>query len=67
MRMHRQRWREIQNREREFFGSDYNPGNYVFTFEDGRPPHTRSKHYLQRNRYGAAQGTDIEVGLVDRQ
>jgi integrase len=34
-----QRWREVQNREREFFGSDYNPGNYVFTFEDGRPPH----------------------------
>ena len=34
-----QRWREIQKREREFFGSDYNPGNYVFTFEDGRPPH----------------------------
>jgi integrase len=34
-----QRWREIQNREREFFGSYYNPGNYVFTFEDGRPPH----------------------------
>jgi len=31
-----QRWREVQNREREFFGSDYNPGNYVFTFEDGR-------------------------------
>jgi integrase len=34
-----QRWREVQNREGEFFGSDYNPGNYVFTFEDGRPPH----------------------------
>jgi len=33
------RWREVQNRECEFFGSDYNPGNYVFTFEDGRPPH----------------------------
>ena len=28
-----------QNRGCEFFGSDYNPGNYVFTFEDGRPPH----------------------------
>jgi integrase len=33
------RWREIQNREREFFGSDYHPGDYVFTFEGGRPPH----------------------------
>jgi integrase len=26
-------------RERDFFGSDYFPGDYVFTFEDGRPPH----------------------------
>jgi integrase len=33
------RWREVQNREREFFGGDYHPGDYVFTFEDGRPPH----------------------------
>src|SRR6185312_3743855 len=33
------RWRVVQNREREFFGSDYYPGDYVFTFEDGRPPH----------------------------
>jgi len=33
------RWREIQNREREFFGSDYHPGDYVFTREGGRPPH----------------------------
>ena len=32
-------WRERQDREREFFGSDYHPGDYVFTFEDGRPPH----------------------------
>jgi integrase len=32
-------WREVQNGEREFFGSDYHPGDYVFTFEDGRPPH----------------------------
>ena len=23
----------------EFFGSDYHPGDYVFTFEDGRPAH----------------------------
>ena len=29
----------VQNREREFFGNDYHPGDYVFTFEDGRPPH----------------------------
>ena len=28
-----------QDRERDVFGSDYHPGNYVFTFEDGRPPH----------------------------
>jgi site-specific recombinase XerC len=33
------RWREIQNREREFFANDYHPGDYVFTFADGRPPH----------------------------
>ena len=29
----------VKTGEREFFGSDYHPGNYVFTFEDGRPPH----------------------------
>lgn len=33
------RWRDIQNREREFFGSDYYPGDYVFTRQDGHPPH----------------------------
>jgi integrase len=33
------RWRELQNRERAFFGGNYHPGDYVFTFEDGRPPH----------------------------
>jgi integrase len=32
-------WRVTQDREREFFGTDYHPGDYVFTFEDGRPPH----------------------------
>jgi integrase len=32
-------WREQQDRERAFFGADYHPGGYVFTFEDGRPPH----------------------------
>jgi integrase len=35
------RWLEIQKREREFFGNDYHPGDYVFTFEDGRPPPSR--------------------------
>ena len=29
----------FQNHEREFFGPDYHPGDFVFTFEDGRPPH----------------------------
>jgi integrase len=29
----------VQDREREFYGSDYHPGRYVFTFQDGRPPH----------------------------
>jgi integrase len=33
------RWRDRQNVEREFLGADYHPGDYVFTFEDGRPPH----------------------------
>jgi integrase len=33
------RWRERQDGEREFLGADYHPGDYVFTFEDGRPPH----------------------------
>ena len=33
------RWRERQDGERELFGADYHPGDYVFTFEDGRPPH----------------------------
>ncbi|MGV0675979.1 tyrosine-type recombinase/integrase [Mycolicibacterium fortuitum] len=32
-------WQRRQDREREFFGTDYHPGGYVFTFEDGRPPH----------------------------
>jgi integrase len=32
-------WREQQDRERAFYGADYHPGDYVFTFEDGRPPH----------------------------
>jgi integrase len=33
------KWSELQVGEREFFGADYHPGDYVFTFEDGRPPH----------------------------
>ena len=32
-------WHAVQSHEREFFGDDYHPGDYVFTFEDGRPPH----------------------------
>jgi hypothetical protein len=31
-------WRGVQDREREFFCSDCHPGDYVFTFEDGRAP-----------------------------
>jgi hypothetical protein len=34
--------RDRQNREREFFGADYHPGDYVFTFDNGRPPHSHS-------------------------
>ena len=25
--------------KREFLGADHRPGDYVFTFEDGHPPH----------------------------
>lgn len=25
--------------DRAFFGTDYHPGDYVFTYENGRPPH----------------------------
>ncbi|WP_082909385.1 tyrosine-type recombinase/integrase [Mycolicibacterium iranicum] len=32
-------WRKVQDAERAFFGSDYHPGDYVFTYQDGRPPH----------------------------
>ena len=35
-------WRDTQDRERDVVGSDYHPGNYVFTFEDGRPPYPDS-------------------------
>lgn len=33
------RWREFQDSEREFFGDAYHPGDYLFTYQDGRPPH----------------------------
>src|ERR1700694_4807221 len=33
------RWRGVQDRERDFFGTDYQRGDYVFTFEDAPPPH----------------------------
>ena len=33
------RWRELQDSEREFFGDAYHPGDYLFTYQDGRPPH----------------------------
>jgi integrase len=36
------RWRKIQDEERAFFGDDYHPGDYVFTYEDGRPLHPDS-------------------------
>jgi integrase len=32
-------WRDRQSGERELLGDAYCPGDYVFTFEDGRPPH----------------------------
>ncbi|MCV7193151.1 tyrosine-type recombinase/integrase [Mycolicibacterium brumae] len=35
-------WRDLQDKEREFFGRDYKSGDYVFTYEDGRPPHPDS-------------------------
>ena len=31
-------WRRVQDRERAFLGTDSHPGDYVFTFKDGRPP-----------------------------
>lgn len=33
------RWRELQDREREFVGDAYHTGDYLFTYQDGRPPH----------------------------
>ncbi|MCW2659202.1 MAG: integrase [Mycobacterium sp.] len=49
------RWRKIQEEERAFFGDDYHPGDYVFTYEDGRPLHPDS--IRQRfDRLAAAAG-----------
>lgn len=49
------RWREVQDGERAFFGPDYHPGGYVFTYEDGRPLHPDS--IRQRfDRLSAAAG-----------
>lgn len=36
------RWRTAQDEERVFFGDDYHPGGYVFTYQDGRPLHPDS-------------------------
>jgi integrase len=48
-------WRDQQDREREFFGTDYHPGDFVFTYQDGRPPHPDS--IRQRfDRLAAAAG-----------
>jgi integrase len=49
------RWREVQDADREFFGSDYPSHDYVFTYQDGRPVHPDS--IRQRfNRLAAAAG-----------
>ena len=36
------RWRKVQDEERTFFGDDYPRGDYVFTYQDGRPLHPDS-------------------------
>jgi integrase len=36
------RWRKIHDEERGFFGDAYHPGDYVFTYQDGRPLHPDS-------------------------
>ena len=41
------KWRELPNEEQDFVGADYHPGGYVFTFQDGRPPHP----YTIRQRF----------------
>jgi len=48
-------WRQVQDGERTFFGADYHPGDYVFTYQDGRPLHPDS--IRQRfDRLAAAAG-----------
>jgi hypothetical protein len=63
------RWREVENREREFFGNDYHPGDYVFTFDDGRAPHPDT--IRQRfDRLAAAAGRRVATsdrGQLERQ
>jgi len=49
------RWHKIQDSERTFFGDAYHPGDYVFTYQDGRPLHPDS--IRQRfDRLAAAAG-----------
>jgi integrase len=49
------RWRKIQDEERAFFEDAYHPGDYVFTYQDGRPLHPDS--IRQRfDRLAAAAG-----------
>jgi integrase len=48
-------WRLAQHREREFYGADYHPGGYVFTYQDGRPPHPDTIR-MRFDRLGAAAG-----------
>lgn len=49
------RWRKIQDEERAFFGDDYPPDDYVFTYQDGRP--LRPDSIRQRfDRLAAAAG-----------
>lgn len=49
------RWRKVQDEERDFFGADYHPGDYVFTYQEGRPLHPDS--IRQRfDRLAAAAG-----------
>ena len=49
------RWRKVQDEEGTLFGDAYNPGDYVFTYQDGRPLHPDS--IRQRfDRLAAAAG-----------
>jgi len=51
-------WRVAQNCEREFFSADYHPGDYVFTFEDGRPPHPDTIRQAFRSSRGGCRTLD---------